>query len=228
MAGASEWNKGDSVVHAARPEWGAGEVLVAEPVVHEGRKCQRLTIRFSRGGTKTISTAFAELKPASELPRIPRLLDPDEAPDHPAPSAGASKPRQQSAPSAPPEPDPLALSAMQSEIAAIMNKLPEKATDPFTSGKARLAATLDLYKYTDSGGSLLDWAAIQTGLADPLSRFSRHELEQWFARFKIELDAHLRKLVRDVRKADPAGYAEATASVSGAAKGALRKAEAMA
>lgn len=224
MTSSADWSKGDSVVHAARPEWGAGEVLVAEPVVHEGRKCQRLTIRFARGGTKTISTAFAELKPASELPRIPRLLEPDE----PAPALPTPKNRPSSVPTPPPEPDPLVLTAMNSEIAAIMSKLPEKSTDPFTSGKARLAATLDLFKYTDSGGSLLDWAAIQTGLADPLSRFNRHELEQWFARFKIELEAHLRKLVREVRKTDPAGYAEVTGAVSGAAKSALRKAEAMA
>ncbi|MFA6045572.1 MAG: DUF3553 domain-containing protein [Phycisphaerales bacterium] len=224
MSGPTDWNKGDNVVHAAKPEWGAGEVLVAEPVVHDGRKCQRLTIRFSRGGTKTISTAFAELKPASELPRIPRLIEPDD--DAPAP-ASANKPRG-SAPPADTEPNPLAKSAMDSEIAAIMGKLPEKATDPFTSGKARLAATLDLFKYTDSGGSLLDWAAIQTGLPDPLSRFNRHELEQWFAKFKIELEAHLRKLVRDLKKADPSGYAEVAAACPQIARGALRKAEAMA
>lgn len=223
MSGATAWNKGDNVVHAAKPEWGAGEVLVAEPVVHEGVKCQRLTIRFSRGGTKTISTAFAELKPASELPRMPRLIEPDEDPP-----ALTSAPRSRSAAPADTEPDPLAMSAMNSEIAAMMGKLPDKATDPFTSGKARLAATLDLFKYTDTGGSLLDWAAIQTGLPDPLARFSRHELEQWFAKFKIELEAHLRKLVRDVRKADPSGYAELAATCPPGARGALRKAEAMA
>lgn len=226
MSGPTDWNKGDNVVHPAKPEWGAGEVLVAEPVVHDGRKCQRLTIRFSRGGTKTISTAFAELKPAGELPRIPRLIEPEaEAP------ASASRPKPRGGTPAAPgetEPNPLAKSAMDSEIAAIMGKLPEKATDPFTSGKVRLAATLDLFRFTDSGGSLLDWAAIQTGLPDPLSRFNRHELEQWFAKFRIELEAHLRKLVRDVKKTDPAGYAEAAGACPSAAKGALRKAEAMA
>ncbi len=222
MAGETDWSRGDNVVHAAKPEWGAGEVLVAEPVVHDGRKCQRLTIRFSRGGTKTISTAFAELKPASDLPRVPKFIEPEPE------SAPAPQRSRTQAPPAPQEQDPIAKAAMTSEIALIMGKLPEKATDPFTSPKARLAATLDLFKFTDTGGSLLDWAAIQTGLPDPLARFSRHELEQWFAKFRIELEAHLRKLVRELRKTDPSALAEVVASSPSAARSAVRRAEALA
>lgn len=209
-----EWTKGEMVVHAAKPEWGAGEVLVAEPVVHEGKACQRLTIRFSRAGTKTISTAYADLR-ASEGPR---LLQP---PSEPAalPSAAAARPAALNGDSV----DPLAKAAIDANVSETLTRLPEAATDPFSSLRSRLAATLDLYKFTASGGSLLDWAAIQTGLADPLSRFSRHELEQWFQRFQVELDQHLKRLIREVRKQDPQAWAELTASAGPAAKAAIRR-----
>src|SRR5215475_864002 len=75
-----------------------------------------------------------------------------------------------------------------------MSRLPDATTDPFTPLSARLKATIDLYRFTDSGGSLLDWAAAQSRLKDPLSRFSRHELEQLFRRFAFVRDEHLKKL----------------------------------
>src|SRR5262245_5175983 len=65
-----DWTKGDSVIHADKPEWGSGEVLIAEQGIHEGKPCQRLTIRFTRAGMKTLSTAFANLKSAADSPRL--------------------------------------------------------------------------------------------------------------------------------------------------------------
>jgi hypothetical protein len=194
-----DWTKGDSVVHTGKPEWGAGQVLSAESIIHEGKPVQRLTIRFDRAGTKTISTAFAELRPASEMPR---LLTPEHD-----------------------EPDPLANAAMSASVEELMIRLPDRATDPFTSLKARLQATLDLYRFAESGSALLDWAAIQTGLKDPLSRFNRHELEQWFGRFKIELDNHLKKLLKDVRRQEPGLIDAVGATASPTAKAALRRAD---
>jgi hypothetical protein len=194
-----DWTKGDSVVHAAKPEWGAGEVLVAEAISHEGKAVQRLTIRFSRAGTKTISTAFADLRPASEMPYLPE------------PTSD--------------KPDPLAQVALTASVEELMTKLPENATDPFRSLKQRLAFTLDLYRFAENGAALLDWAAIQTGLKDPLSRFNRHELEQWFSRFKMELDNHLKKLVKDARKQDPQALEAATAAASPTGRQALRRAD---
>jgi hypothetical protein len=196
-----DWSKGDCVVHATKPEWGSGEVLLAESFSHEGRPCQRLTIRFARAGTKTISTAFADLRPASDMPYLPQ-------PKHD-------------------EPDPIAQIAVGASVEELMTKLPDRATDPFTSLRQRLAATLDLYRFTDTGGMLLDWAAIQTGLKDPLSRFSRHELEQWFSRFRMEVDNHLRRLVKDVRRQDPQAIDAAFATANPAAKQALRRADSM-
>src|SRR3954471_24602273 len=101
-----DWSKGDSVVHATKPEWGAGQVLEAESIAHDGKPCQRLTIRFARAGTKTISTAFADLRPASEMPHLPELQHED--------------------------PDPIAKMALGESVEALMTKLPDKATDPFT------------------------------------------------------------------------------------------------
>jgi hypothetical protein len=185
------------VVHAGRPEWGTGEVRTAEAVVQDGQKCQRLTIRFDRAGVKTISTAFADLRTREEVPEVP------------AESAA---------------PDPLGPPSENLEGKLIA--LPEDATDPFRSRKARLETTLALYRFNSNGASLLDWAASQTGLKDPLSRFSRHELERSFSRFRMELDGHLRKLTFEMRKADPTGLAEAAATANAEGKQALRRADA--
>ena len=180
-----EWKLGDRLVHAGRPEWGTGEVRSAESVVQDGQRCQRLTIRFDRAGVKTISTAFADLRTREEMPAMP-AADADNKPD----------------PLGPPS----------ENYEGLLAALPEDATDPFRSRKTRLQSTLTLYRFTANGASLLDWAASQTGLKDPLSRFSRHELERSFSRFRVELDAHLRKLAFEMRKADPTGLAEAAAA----------------
>jgi hypothetical protein len=194
-----DWSKGDVVVHAGKPEWGAGHVLSAESFQHEGKTCQRLSIRFERAGTKNISTAFADLRSAADMPRIPELKHD--------------------------EPDPLAQVALGASVEQMMTTLPDRATDPFSSLKSRLTATLELYRFTETGGALLDWAAIQTGLKDPLSRFNRHELEQWFGKFKIELDNHLRKLLKDIRRSEPSTIDAVAATASPAAKAALRRAD---
>lgn len=190
------FTKGDSIVHAGKPEWGAGKVLSAESYLHEGKPAQRLSIRFDRAGTKSISTAFADLRPASDMPR---LLE------------------------APEEPDPIAQAALTANVEELMTRLPDRATDPFSSLRSRLTATLDLYRFTETGGALLDWAAIQTGLKDPLSRFNRHELEQWFVKFKIELDNHLRKLLKDVRKQEPGTIEAVVAGANPAGRAAVRR-----
>jgi hypothetical protein len=125
-----------------------------------------------------------------------------------------------------PEPrDPLSAATEPNHEEALA-KVPEDATDPFRTHKARLQTTLGLYRFTSSGASLLDWAASQTGLKDPLSKFSRHELERLFDRFRANLDAHLKKLAFEMRKADPASLSEAIASAGPEQRQALRRADA--
>jgi hypothetical protein len=221
-----EWSYGDKVVHAGKPEWGIGQVTGASGTMHEGKPCQRVVVRFERAGVKTLSTAFAELRPASEMPSLAAVEDADEQSGAAPGSSGGTNGRaghaggggaggagaggggggggedgvhgagfegakggwleKAEAPSA----------------IEVMSKLPSSATDPFTPFSARLKATIDLYRFTDSGGSLLDWAAAQSGLRDPLSRFSRHELEQLFRRFSFVRDEHLKRLVLDMKKQD--------------------------
>jgi hypothetical protein len=193
------WSKGDRVVHPARPEWGSGEILQADAINHNGKPCQRLVIRFQRAGLKTISTAYAELDRAGQ-------------------ALGATAPD--------PEHDPLAASAAAFSTEEAMLKLPDAATDPFRPLRKRVEANLAVYKYGESSSGLLDWAAIQTGLKDPLTRFNRHELEQWFERFRIEADNHLKKLLRELRKQEPKAIDEiAATATSPGVKRALRQAD---
>lgn len=189
------------MVHTGRPEWGVGHVVTAEPVVQDGKRCQRLTLRFDRAGTKTLSTAYASLIVAQEGVELPRAVG-EVAPD---PLAAAASPLP----------------------ADWFTQLPEPATDPFSGLKRRLTETLNLYRFNGQGGSLLDWAAMQTGMKDPLSRYSRHELEVFFKRFQAALDEHLRRLLKDIRKQDPGITTEVVAAASPAAKAAVRRAEAM-
>jgi hypothetical protein len=185
------------VVHSARPEWGVGTVLRAEPADVDGVRCQRLTVKFDRAGIKTLLTNAGLL--SQHHGPAPRLSEPEVPND---PFSG--------------EPD----------YKAMLVEIPEAARDPFVTAKKRLAATLDLYRFTGTGGSLLDWAAMQTKLKDPLSKFARHELEQQFQRFQRQLDEHLRKILKDAKKEDPAGLGEVVAAASAAAKHAVRRADA--
>jgi hypothetical protein len=107
-----------------------------------------------------------------------------------------------------------------------MTRVPEIASDPFRTRKSRLESTLSLYRFSGTGASLLDWAAMQSGLKDPLARFNRHELERFFERFQNSLDAHLKRLVLELKKAEPQALAEVLAAAPAFAKQALRRADA--
>lgn len=199
---ATSFAKGDVVIHSGKPEWGPGDVLSTEGMLHEGKPVQRLTIRFSRGGLKTLSTAFADLVPAR---------------DHKGSQVIATA-------TALVEDKPLA--AMDRSLDEALLALPDSVTDPFTTVGKRLEACFGLYALGEKPSGLLDWATAQTGLRDPLARFNRHELEAWFDRFRIALDNHMRKLLRDGRKQDPAGVEQVLRRVvSPAGKAALRRAD---
>lgn len=179
------WNIGDSVMHAKRPEWGPGVVTGATPALIEGKRCQRLTIRFQSGGIRTLSSAIADLHTSEIKP-----MTPSSAP------VGWLEAMERKSP------------------AEALIAIPEAATDPFRPALARLQTTLNLYKFSDQGGSLIEWASAQTGLGDPLSAFNRHQLEAEFRTFRMALDQHLRKLAMELRRSDPAGLAAAVAKAS--------------
>lgn len=199
---------GDRVVHTGKPEWGAGLVTAANKTTHEGKPCQSLTIRFDRAGVKTISTAFATLIPASEAGSLPtEPIETETTSFGGKPMIAKAIPSSSAA-----EADFAAKLAGGDDLKGKMTKLPEPATDPFTGPVERLKYTLGLYRFTPTGGSLLDWAAMQSGLADPMSRFNRHELERFFESFVVVRDQHLKKVVFEARKADPAGTARAVSA----------------
>ncbi len=168
---ASEWSFGDRVTHADRPEWGEGEITAIQPVIVEGRPSHRLTIRFERAGIKKLATSVANIKPAGDQ----------------SPSTGPA--------AAEPE-----IHLDDKELAVKLESMPEDAIDPFISLEKRFEFTLKLYRFSDRGGSLLDWAAMQTGLADPLTRFLRHDLELHFAKFRRNLDRHTGDLASQVSR----------------------------
>lgn len=196
-----EYKAGDWVIHADKPEWGAGQVLSVEGHIQEGKRCQRLSVRFDRAGLKTLTTLYAALRLSA-----------------PGGSAAFTEPKPD---------DDLALNLDLKTLAETLAGLPEAATDPFTSLPRRVEATLGLFKYTGMGASLLDWATAQTGLRDPLSAFNRHELEQHFQRFRTNAFNHLRRVTADLRKQDPGALAKLEASAPPAARQALQKAHAL-
>lgn len=190
------WRVGDRIIHAGKPEWGAGEVRAAEHGLIDGRTGQRLTVRFDRAGVKTIATQYATV----------RAADPSARPDEPETEVEAV--------------------LDTAELRGRLVSLPEEATDPFRTRRARLQTTLALYRFTGAGASLLDWAAVVSGLKDPLSRFNRAELEQFFQRFRTNLDGHLKRLLFELKKDDPGAARELAPTAPPAAQQMLKRLDA--
>lgn len=197
---------GDRVRHARRPEWGIGSVVKCEDVVLNGRGAQRLSVRFPGIGVKTLSTAHADLQ------RI-------EAAESPSDDETSDKPIQLWEELG--KSDWLAPVA-QRKIQEAMTSLSEEVRDPFRSLRQRLETTLALYRFDRTGRGLIDWAVAQSGLADPLSRFNRHELEEFFDRWTVERDAHLERLLQETAS-EPQLVEAMVAKAPPAAKKAVRR-----
>jgi hypothetical protein len=192
---------GDRVRHVRRPEWGVGSIVRAEEMSVNGERAQRVSVRFANGGLKTISTAHAELE----------LLGGDAGPQE-VPLGGWERMK---------EGDWLAPLARR-KVEEAMASLPPDLRDPFNSLARRLAGCLDLYRFDRSGRSLMDWAVAQSGLEDPLTRFTRHELEVLFDQWAAEREAMLQKLVAESR-GDPELIRKLGAPAPRAAREALRR-----
>ncbi|RMD62195.1 MAG: DUF3553 domain-containing protein [Planctomycetota bacterium] len=188
---------GDRVVHEDRPEWGVGRVLSVEPCSHNGAQGQRVRVRFSRGGLKTLTTPPAKLAPATQ--------EGEGFTDRLGSEGGWLEQISQKSPE------------------EVFSALPEAATDPFASPEARLKATFDLYRFSPQGASLIDWAVAQSGLADPLSRYSRHELEAFFKRFERAREAHLTELLAQLKKRSPEKLRQVVSGASPSARAAAQR-----
>ncbi len=188
----NRYQKGDVIVHRRRPEWGHGVVDQVTAIKHDGRQAQRLVVRFVHHGRVTLNTAIAPVAPKGSPNRTPdpgSLLVAEE-----------DQPRFR-----------------QEQDLKQLASLPEPMTDPFASLPSRLRATLDSYRFSAEPHHacnprdpkrLIGWAISQTHTEDPLSHFTRQQLEQAYGRFARDRDAHLIQLVQLAKKQGHAAQLE--------------------
>ncbi len=190
MTGAAEFSPGDVVVHPRRLEWGDGVVDQATNIDHEGQTAQRLVVRFTHRERVTLNTAVAPLM-SKETYTAMRT-------DHPSP--GPSRTAQDPAGATTSGNGGWLATLDQSPSEHELWRLPELMNDPFLSLARRIEATLDSYRFSTEPRSLTAWAVAQTGLHDPLTKYTRQELESAFPRFARDRSAHLQNLVRLIKR----------------------------
>ncbi len=174
---------GDRVRHARRPEWGIGSIVKTEELTLNGRAAQRVAVRFPNAGLKTISTAHAELQLVTGEGDAPA----EGSNDHVVATWAKMT-----------DSDWLGKVAQRKVEEAMVGLAPE-VRDPFNSLRKRLEGCLDLYRFERSGRGVIDWAVAQSGLSDPLSRFTRHELEAMFDQWATHREEHLGRLLENAR-----------------------------
>ncbi|MCH8823904.1 MAG: DUF3553 domain-containing protein [Planctomycetes bacterium] len=172
---------GDRVRLQRRPEWGIGSVVKVEAAMLNGTRSQSVSVRFANQGIKVLNTAVAEIELVSHE-HVEALAD---AKAHPMVQWHKISENDWLAPIA------------QRKIQEVMVSLPENVRDAFCSIKQRLKQTLDLFRFERTGGSLIEWAIAQSGLDDPLSRFTRQELELLFDRWMTYRQDHLLKMLQE-------------------------------
>lgn len=182
------FNVGDKVAHPNKPEWGRGVVMQAQPVTHDGIEAQRLRINFANKPNTTINTAIAPLVSGDAMddkPLLPKGFGQDMSMSANTDKLGAGW-----------------LDQLEGKTGGRRElwDLPDACNDPFSSDEEQLDATLDTFKYSTDPGPLFQWAVVQTGLDDPLSKHTRVELEQAFPRYTRDRDNRLFELVRLMKR----------------------------
>ncbi|MCP3903822.1 MAG: DUF3553 domain-containing protein [Planctomycetes bacterium] len=198
---------GDQIRHRERPEWGIGSVVRVEDVRLNGEASQRLSIRFPNAGVKTLTSTHAALE---RVEVQTSNNEADDGDDHPV---GVWDRVRESGWLAP---------VAERKIEEAMVQLPAESRDMFLPVRERLAKALALYRFDRTGRGLIDWAVAQTGLDDPLSRFNRHVLEQYFDRWAAERDGHLSRVLQEAA-AEPRLLDELLAAAPEAARTAARR-----
>ncbi len=167
-----------------------------ETVQRGGQSAQRLTISFEHRGRATLDTSVAEVVPADQF----------------SPADGGERGSGWLG------------SLEQAPTAEKLASLPDAATDPLRPLSQRLEATLDLYRFTNRPRDVIEWAVAWTGLSDPMSRYSRDDLDQAYQAFARQRDAQLRQLVAALRQAGKEDVLRsAVERASAAGKKALRE-----
>lgn len=211
----THFEKGDRVQHPKRPEWGSGTVRDTQAITHEGQAAQRVTVDFVGKGRVVINAAIAPLEKTGEAP--PAKSKPDKDYDGsaaqlwagtPTPAKTVGEDGTTTLKTSSHNGTPASKDNWLDELETAGGKkhelweLPDDLNNPFATPEQRLKATLDTYKFSTEPRALIEWARVQTGLDDPLTRYTRPELEQAFPRFARDRDAHLRSIVRDLKRAN--------------------------
>ena len=180
---------GDKVAHPKKPEWGTGVVVHAQPATHEGIAAQRLRVDFANKRNTTINTAIAPLVSGDQINQSftppPKGLGQDMSM-----STNTSKPG----------------AGWLDELEGANGgkrelwDIPDACDDAFSSDEQQLDACLDTFKYNTDPGPLFQWAVVQTRLDDPLTKYTRVELEQAFPRYARDRDNRLFELVRQMKR----------------------------
>ena len=224
------FDRGDRVRHPKRPEWGSGVVRDVTSTTHNGAPAQKLTIDFANKGRAVINAAVAPLeKIGGEVPAgstrerkepshrgsaaqlwagHPDRLQAQTAEEREAAAEDAGTAlleRRGVGPGGRKVADQGWLDELEGGGARgggqhELWELPASMTDPFVDIRDRLRNTLLSYRFTDDPRSIIEWATCQTGLDDPLTRYTRHEMEQAFPRFCRDRDNHFRKMAMDLKK----------------------------
>ena len=177
------YKKGDRVRHPSRPEWGSGVVTKIETVTQDRGTDLRLWVRFSLIGEKTFLASVAGLE----------VVD-----DQGVSNSVHARPTL----------DSLHVNGDGGWLGSISKSIPEElmtslsgeANDPFIPLQKRADFIIKLYRFDGSPARLIEWAVVQSGIDDPLSRFNRQEIEQFYKRWLFNLEAQTKKLLADLRR----------------------------
>ncbi len=180
------------MVHTGCPDWGDGIVDEVVNILHEGKAAQRLVVKFVHKGRATLNTAIAPLISKDAFVAMSNHRNPQFSPA----SASATNSRGNSSSGGGGGGWLSAFEKTEHEL----HRLPDALNDPFLSLVQRIEATLDTYAFSKDPKVLIDWAIRQTKLNDPMTKYTRHELEVGFERFARDRDLHLRDLLRELKK----------------------------
>lgn len=192
---------GDRVAHPRRPEWGSGLVIKADTITHEGQEAQRLRVDFASKRNAVINTAIAPLiRSGGQGTMQPKGLEQDMSMTRTGTQNNTGGGW---------------LDDLEGAAGGSKNKnlwdLPYTLDDPFSSMEQQLDATLETFKFSTEPGPLFQWAVVQTGLDDPLTQYTRVELEQAFPRYTRDRDNRLFELVRQFKRRGGHAYLTQTA-----------------
>ena len=206
MSDALVFQTGDTVALGTRPEWGSGKVRETQAITHDGSAAQRIRVDFKNAGSKWLNTGVAQIEKRAAAKAKTQNTSPRNTPQE-VPvlrvSGDAALNRAEAAATGGENlPQEGWLDQLEEDNPYLdkLKNLSPDLDDILLDPIERLRRTVDAYKYSQASGPLFTWACAQTGLDDPLSVFSRVDLEEAFFSYSRKRDDHLFALVRQLRR----------------------------